>query len=29
MREKNGPSEAQEPGGGSNLGGRQRWLRLE
>lgn len=29
MREKNGPSEAQEPGGGSSLGGRQRWLRLE
>lgn len=29
MREKNGPSEAQEAGGGSSLGGRQRWLRLE
>lgn len=29
MREKNGPSEAQQPGGGSSLGGRQRQLRLE
>lgn len=29
MREKNGPSEVQQPGGGSSLGGRQRRLRLE